>query len=121
MFKPHFCIFILAYVDIIIIIGVDAQEVQNVIISTSTFASKDLGSVQYFLGIEVSLTESGSLHLSQGKYITDLLEHAGMTNDKSISTPTITNAPLSSKFGDPIENASFYRIIVLWLELNFNQ
>jgi hypothetical protein len=40
---------------------------------------KDLGPLRYFLGIEVKHTSDG-IHLSQAKYIADILARPGMVS-----------------------------------------
>lgn len=67
-------IFILVYVDDLIITGSNSQEVEHVITQLKLlFALKVLGQLNYFLGISITSNASG-LHLSQGKYTSDLLE-----------------------------------------------
>lgn len=51
----------------------------------TTFSLKDLGSLHYFLGIEVVKTNK-SLLLCQQKYIRDLLNRAKMEDAKPISS-----------------------------------
>jgi len=76
-------IFILKYVDDIIIIGSSSAAIASVISSLNKFfALKDLGSLYYFLGIEARWTSNSGLHLSQSKYIKELLEHANMHKAK---------------------------------------
>ncbi|KAH9652916.1 retrovirus-related pol polyprotein from transposon RE1 [Citrus sinensis] len=61
------------YVDDIIVTGSNSAQIQQVIINLqTTFALKDLGELHFFLGIQVTKTDTG-LHLSQSKYIADLL------------------------------------------------
>ena len=47
-----------------------------------SFALKDLGPLNFFLGIEV-LNSGSSLHLSQARYICDLHQRAGLSKLKS--------------------------------------
>ena len=54
------------------------------------FASKDLGPLHYFLGIEVQQINNG-IHLSQNKYASDILKRVGMMNYKLTSTPLRTS------------------------------
>jgi hypothetical protein len=56
---------------------------------------KDLGSLRYFLGIEVAYSLRGYL-LSQLKYIADILEWARLTDNKAVDTPIEVNARYSS-------------------------
>jgi len=42
-------------------------------IYVSFFTLEDLGKLHYFIGIEVTWQNDGGLHLSQNKYIVDLL------------------------------------------------
>ena len=51
---------------------------------------KDLGSLHYFLGLEV-WQNPGEIFLSQGKYIVDVLKRFGMMDCKSMSTPMVSN------------------------------
>jgi len=73
-FYSTYTIFILIYVDDIIITGSSLVVIQQLISTLSTcFALKDLGPLQFFLGIHVTHLSTGGLHMSQQQYITDLL------------------------------------------------
>lgn len=78
---------VLVYVDDIIITGSSDEFITDFIsLLGSQFAMKDLGSLNFFLGIEVQYVKSG-LILSQTKYAQELLQKAGMFECKSSSTP----------------------------------
>jgi histone deacetylase 1/2 len=64
---------VLIYVDDILITGSSHMQVASLIAKlNSEFALRDLGRLTYFLGIEVSYHDN-YIHLSQTKYISDLL------------------------------------------------
>ncbi|KAJ4776116.1 hypothetical protein LUZ62_060373 [Rhynchospora pubera] len=103
---------ILVYVDDILITGSSISFISKFIDLLHTrFSLKDLGSIHFFLGIELSSFSNG-LHLSQSKYILDILSRANMANAKPAPTPMATTPPLfqndSSLFDDP----SQYRSVV---------
>ena len=75
------------------------------------FEMKDLGTLSYFLGLEVTLSSNG-YYLSQAKYVSDLLSKAGITNNKIVSTPLEYNAKLTPLDGEPISDATRYRQLV---------
>jgi len=65
--------YVLVYVDDLIITGSDSDFITTFIHTLDQqFSLKDLGSLNYFLGIEVSPTSNGII-LSQGRYIRNLL------------------------------------------------
>jgi hypothetical protein len=80
-------IFILVYVDDIIIAS-SSSDAANALIQSlhKDFALKDLGDLQYFLGIEVSGSKAALL-LKQEGYATDILKRVHMSNCKLVSTP----------------------------------
>lgn len=55
---------------------------------------KDLGTFHYFLGVEVHRTPS-DLHLSETKYISDLLEQTRMGGTKPCVTLATSRIPLN--------------------------
>ena len=66
-------IYLLVYVDDIIIIGTNTNIIQHYIdLLAQRFSIKNLGTLSYFLGIEVLTSPSGVL-LTQRRYISDLL------------------------------------------------
>jgi histone deacetylase 1/2 len=77
----------------------------------SVFALRDLGRLTYFLGIEVSYYE-GSIHLSQTKYVSNLLHRTVMLDTKLVKTPGAVRQNLSKFNGKPIRDASHYRNVV---------
>ena len=80
-------ILLLIYVDDILITGESQADIQEVIKDLhAKFALKTLGSVNYILGFEVTLSSSGLL-LNQSKYARDLLHKINMAAPKPCSTP----------------------------------
>eukprot|EP00257_Ricinus_communis_P022167 XP_015581822.1 uncharacterized protein LOC107262165 [Ricinus communis] len=78
---------------------------------TRCFAMKDLGSLRYFLGIEVASSPKGYL-LSQFKYIFDIFEHARLSDNKTIDTPIELNARYFASDGSLLPDPSLYRTVV---------
>jgi Reverse transcriptase (RNA-dependent DNA polymerase) len=67
-------VIILVYVDDIIITDTNSDSIVTIITKLqSSFPLKDLDTLHYFLDIKIQPTQT-SLHLSQHKYVTDLLK-----------------------------------------------
>uniref|UniRef100_A0A2N9EQA7 Reverse transcriptase Ty1/copia-type domain-containing protein n=1 Tax=Fagus sylvatica TaxID=28930 RepID=A0A2N9EQA7_FAGSY len=65
------------------------------------FEMKDLGILNYFLGLGVTSSSNG-YYLSQVKYASDSLSMAGLTNSKTVSTPLELNVKLNAIDGEPL-------------------
>nr|GEW95946.1 hypothetical protein [Tanacetum cinerariifolium] len=99
-------LYILVYVDDIIVTSNNKGTIDNIIYQLrSAFALKDLGSLNYFLGIEIVPHVPGIL-LSQKKYILELLQSVGLSNYNPVSSPMITSSSLSlddsTAFSNPV-------------------
>ncbi|BBH09537.1 Seven transmembrane MLO family protein [Prunus dulcis] len=78
---------VLIYVDDIIITGSNLAKITKLkLFLHQKFAIKDLGSLKYFLGIEIAASRKG-LFLNQGKYVLDLLKETRMMETKPIANP----------------------------------
>lgn len=102
-------VFVLIYVDDILVTGNNGdylaaftQKLNNM------FSLKDLGSLSYFLGIEVCRDKSG-IFLSQGKYISDVLQRFNMSGCASVSTPMVTGKKFTAKDGKLMDDPYVYR------------
>ncbi|XP_073368004.1 uncharacterized protein [Aegilops tauschii subsp. strangulata] len=74
--RPEVTMYILVYVDDIILVSSSASATDRLVSSLGAeFAVKDLGRLHYFLGLEV-LHSDGGLTLTQKKYSQDLLRRA---------------------------------------------
>jgi len=88
---PHGCIMLSLYVDNIIITGDDVDGIAKLKMQLRRkLEMNDLGSLHYFLGIEVAYSPRGYL-LSQSKYIVNVLEHACLSDTRTIDTPLKLN------------------------------
>jgi hypothetical protein len=110
--SPHSRTILLLYVDDMLITGEDAEFVTFVKARLSEqFLMTDLGPLHYFLGIEISPTPEG-FHLSQAKYIQDLLDRASLTDQRTVETPMELNLHLSATDGEPLADPTRYCHIV---------
>ncbi|RVX22605.1 Retrovirus-related Pol polyprotein from transposon TNT 1-94 [Vitis vinifera] len=106
------CIYLVVYVDDIVITGSDQDDIQKLKQHLFThFQTKDLGKLKYFLGIEIAQSSSGVV-LSQRKYALDILEETGMLDCKPIDTPMDPNVKLVPGQGEPLGDPGRYRRLV---------
>jgi histone deacetylase 1/2 len=104
----------LVYVDDIVIVGSTPMEVDRLVRQLSAqFPIKDLGTLEYFLGLEASYN-SGGMVLTQRKYALDFLHRVSMENCRPTSTPLVTTEHLARESGVLLgtEDSTRYRSIV---------
>jgi hypothetical protein len=112
--KNVMTIFILVYVDDIIVASSKQEDVTTLLHNLKKdFLLKDLGDPHFFLRIEVNKTRDG-LVLTQQIYAQDLMQKSGMSNCKPASTPLCTSEKLSLHRGSQLgpKDATQYRSIV---------
>ena len=103
------CIYIVVYVDDIVITSSDQDGIQKLKQHLFThFQTKDLGKLKYFMGIEMAQSSSGVV-LSQRKYALDILEEAGMLDCKPVDTPMDPNVKLVPGQGESLGDPGRYR------------
>lgn len=81
---------------------------------TKEFEIKDLGQLQYFLGIEVVRSRQG-IFISQRKYTLDLLTKTGMTACKLSETPIDLNHHFAFDVGSRLIDLGRYQCLVGYL------
>ncbi|XP_043717779.1 uncharacterized mitochondrial protein AtMg00810-like [Telopea speciosissima] len=105
-------VFVLVYVDDIIIIGFDATLLQDVKDRICTqFHTKDIGVLKYFLGIEVARSQHG-LYLCQRKYTLDILDDCGLIGCRPADFPMEQNLKISDASGPILNDPAPYRRLV---------
>lgn len=97
---------ILVYVDDIIVASPSSTRIHQVQQKLqSMFKLKILGSLRYFLGLEISKATDG-ISLSQRKYTPSLLSDTGFIDSKPVTLPMDPNLKLSSTDGDLLPDCS---------------
>jgi len=95
---------LLLYVDDIIVTGNNSSLIDSFTHKLhSEFATKDLDSLSYFLGLEASPTPD-DLFISHLKYVQDIFTHAQLLDSKPVHTFMVVSQHLtadSSPFSDP--------------------
>ncbi|OIT33410.1 retrovirus-related pol polyprotein from transposon tnt 1-94, partial [Nicotiana attenuata] len=112
MHNPRVTIYVLIYVDDLILTGSNETLIQHVISSLSKkFSLKYLGLLHYFLGIEVYRDADG-LFLSQSKYIQEVLHDTQMQDYKGLQSPMSTSTKLLLDDGAPKTDGKEYRSVL---------
>lgn len=89
-------VIMLIYVDDLLITGNDSMLIDELkTMLHKNFRMKDLGTLKYFLGIEVSRSSAGIM-LSQRKYALELVEDVGLIGTKPVATPLEQNLKLTT-------------------------
>lgn len=105
-------IYLLIYVDDILITSNTKSGIARVLVLLAQrFSVKDAEDLNYFLGIEAHRTQQG-LHLSQRKYILDLLHKYDMTNAKPVTTPMASSPKLHLHDGVRLSDPTKYRRLI---------
>ena len=101
---------LIVYVNDIILTGDDTREVERLkkVLATK-FKVKDLGQMQYFLGMEVARSRKG-ISISQRKYVLDLLTETGMLGYKLSNTPIKARKRTKSD-GKPMDRERYQRLV----------
>ncbi|CAI8594227.1 unnamed protein product, partial [Vicia faba] len=103
---------LLFYIDELIIIGNNMNLINKVKATLQeNFHIKDLGSLKYFLGLEITRSSS-SINICQRKYSLDLLSTARLLGCKPASTPMTRDTKLKSNEGTPLQNPTTFRRLV---------
>jgi len=105
-------ILIFLYVDDMIITGDDLSGIRDLQhFLSQNFEMRDLGLLNYFLGLEVTSGSDG-YYLSQAKYASDLLSKASLTDSKTCTSPLEPNIRLLATDGESLPDATLYRQLV---------
>ena len=106
------CVYLVVYVDDIVITGNDDGKISQLKQHLfDHFKTKDLGSLKYFLGIEVAQSKEGIV-ISQRKYVLDILKETGMVDCKPIDSPMDPNLKLVADQSEPYSDPERYRRLV---------
>jgi hypothetical protein len=103
---------VVVYIDDLLIIGNN----NNLILRlkkqlVESFDMTDLGTLHYFLGLQV-LPLCYGFFISQSKYVMDLLTHFKMVDSKPCATPFQSGVKLTKTCQTPIVNATLYQQLV---------
>ncbi|KAG8493268.1 hypothetical protein CXB51_010719 [Gossypium anomalum] len=103
-------LYVLVYVDDIIITGSSSTIIDWFVrLLHEKFSLKDMGDLHFFLGIEVTRSSTGSVHLCQAKYIRDILARASMATAKSVPTPMVSSSVMSKDDGECLVDPTEFR------------
>ncbi|XP_042944481.1 uncharacterized mitochondrial protein AtMg00810-like [Carya illinoinensis] len=105
-------VLVLVYVDDILVAGNDLSQIEifKRILSTH-FKTKDLGSLKYFLGLEVARSSTG-IFLNQRKYALDILSDSGQLGARTALFPMEQHLKLTAQDGDLLPDPGLYRRLV---------
>lgn len=111
--KKAILVYLLVYVDDVIITRSDAQFLKLMVTQLqSAFSLKDLGTLNYFLGNDVKPQQDGFLLLTQSKYLRDLVAKTNMQEVEPVPSPMLSSTKLSKKGSDVLSNPTMYRSVI---------
>jgi hypothetical protein len=110
--KGDIFVALLVYVDDIIIANNNTSEVSHLISFLNTqFKLKDLGSLKYFLDLEVAKSSKG-IYVCQRKYTLEIIEDTSLLASKPATFPLESNIKLSRTSDDLLQDPTFHRRLV---------
>jgi len=105
-------VFVAVYVDDIILTGTDVEEITSLkSYLHNEFKIKDLGRLQYFLGLEILYQDSGVL-ISQRKFTMDLLKEFDCSHYTLVLSPLESTVKLKAGEGTLLKDPTHYRKLV---------
>lgn len=105
-------VYLLLYVDDIIVTGTITSIITELISKLQCrFDMTDLGALKYFLGLEITRDMDG-IHVSQAKYVRDVLTRFGMLSAKPCSTPIALRSDTDIGSLCSVPDAQNYRALV---------
>lgn len=103
---------VLVYVDDLLISGNCTDSIASLkSLISKTFHMKDLGSLTYFLGLEIHRDESG-IFMSQKEYTLDIIKEYGLSNAKPVLLPMDSHIKLSAELGEILPDDTVYQRLV---------
>ena len=102
------CIYLIVYVDDIVITGNDQDDIQKLKHLFSHFQTKDLKKLKYFMGIEITQSKFYVV-MSQRRYVLDILKETDMLDCKLVDTPMDPKVKLVPRLGEPLRDPGRYR------------
>lgn len=103
---------ILVYVDDTVLTGTNMSQIEVVKHALdAAFTFKDLGALNYFVGVEISRNSDG-IFLSQKKYINDIVTDYDMLQCDISLAPLSTGLKLSIGVGDILPELDVYRTLI---------
>ena len=103
---------VLIYVDDILLTGNSLQEMSQLKQTLlRQFLIKDLGPLEYFLGIEFSRSKQG-IFMTQRKYALDILQDAGLIGAKPENFPMEQQMKLNATDGELLHEPIKYRRLI---------
>ena len=99
---------LLLYVDDLFVTSMDGLITGTKRKLSTEFKMKDLGMMNYFLGMEVWRSADG-IFLGQGKYVVEILKRFRMMDWKAMATPMESNLKLLSDASSESIDAMMYR------------
>ena len=106
-------VYMLLYVDDIIVTGSNPIFIKSLVSKLNLeFSLKDLGDLDYILGVEVKSQSNASPLLTQSKYIKDLLTKTKMDEANPISSPMVGGSKLSKTGSEDFADPTLYRSVL---------
>ncbi|XP_031108680.1 uncharacterized protein LOC116013171 [Ipomoea triloba] len=103
---------LLVYVDDILVAGTDSNQIKDLKqLLDRSFKIKDLGALNYFLGIEAFRSSKG-INICQRKYALEILQENGFLEAKPSRTPSVPGQKLNNLEGTLIEQPEIFRRLV---------